>query len=555
MTYTEIKEKGEKKYYYRVKSVRHGKKIDKQRVYLGGNLTSQELKKKETDADNQLNGIQKSIIIKQTPNSKKQGKGRKITFEFDKNKDFSNWYTEIIQKAELADLRSHVKGFIVFQPWSVLAMEKMYNYMEKTLQRKGHKPYWFPTLIPESNLKKESSHIKGFTPDVFWVTHGGERKFEERYALRPTSETLFYQMFSQWIRSYKDLPLKAYQRANVFRHETKATRPFLRSREFHWIEAHCAHETEEDAMKQVHEDMETTKEVLHDIFGLPFIFFERPAWDKFPGAHRTFAADVLNPDGKIVQQPSTHLISQEFSKAFDVKFTDKNEKEKLAWITCYGPAISRIFASIISVHGDNKGLKFPWKIAPVQVIIIPIGEDKQIIKQSEKIKQILLENNISVEIDNSEKRLGEKFYFWEMKGVPLRIEIGKRELNQDQLTIYQRDTDEKQTIKIKDLLDHINKTAKEIDKNLTKQADKLFDNNIINAKSKKEIKEVIEAGKIARCGFCSIDKDGAKCAEIIEKEISGEVRGTKLGEKNKEFEKCPVCNKKAKHTVYISKAY
>tara|TARA_Y100000034_G_scaffold134278_1_gene202253 strand:- start:1937 stop:3613 length:1677 start_codon:yes stop_codon:yes gene_type:complete len=558
MTYTEIKQKGEKTYYYRAKSKRKGKKVEKQRIYLGVNLKKQELTKKEQDADKKLSGIQEKSEIKQTSKPKqnkvkKQDK-EKITFSIDKNTNFSEWYTDIVKKAELGDLRINIKGFLVFQPWSVLAMEKMYEYLEKTLQRKGHKPYWFPTLIPESNLTKESTHIKGFTPEVFWVTHGGNKEFEEKYALRPTSETLFYQMFSQWIRSYKDLPLKAYQRANVFRYETKSTRPFLRSREFYWIEAHCAHETEEDALKQVHEDMETTQEVLHDIFGLPFIFFERPAWDKFPGAHRTFAADVLNPDGKIVQQPSTHMISQEFSKAFNVKFTDRNEKEKLAWITCYGPAVSRIFASIISVHGDNKGLKFPWKIAPIQVIVVPIGEDNKIKEQSEKIKQELTEKNISTEIDNSEKRLGEKFYFWEMKGVPLRIELGKRELEKNELTIYRRDADKKETIKISDLLQYIEKTSKEIDKNLIKQADKLFDNKIVNAKTKEEIKKVIEAGKIARCGFCSVDKQGAKCAEIIEKDISGEVRGTKLGEKNTE-KKCIICNKKADHTVYISKAY
>jgi prolyl-tRNA synthetase len=555
MTYTEIKEKGEKKYYYRVKSIRKGKKVDKQRIYLGANLKKQEINEKETQADKKLLNINIQEPIKEKPKINKEKKTTKTTFQIDKNKNFSNWYTNIIQKAELADIRNNIKGLIVFQPWSVLAMEKMYDYLEKTLQKKGHKPYWFPTLIPESNLTKESAHIKGFTPNVFWVTHGGETKLEEKYALRPTSETLFYQMFSQWIRSYKNLPFKAYQRANVFRYETKATRPFLRSREFHWIESHCAHETEEDAMKQVHEDMETTQEVLHDIFGLPFIFFERPAWDKFPGAHRTFAADVLNPGGKIVQQPSTHIISQEFAKAFDVKFTDKNEKEKFAWITCYGPAISRIFASIIAVHGDNKGLRFPWKIAPVQVIIIPIGDSKEIKEQTEKIKQQLLENNISTQIDNSEKRLGEKFYFWEMKGIPLRIELGKRELSQKELTIYRRDNEKKQTIKIKDLKNYIQEISKKIDENLTKQADKLFDNNIINAKSKKEIKEIIEAGKIARCGFCSVDKNGEKCAEVIEKEFNGEVRGTRLGEKNKEFPKCPICNKKANHTVYISKAY
>src|SRR3989344_3019993 len=284
----------------------------------------------------------------------------KATFNISKYKNFSEWYTEILKKAEIVDIRYNIKGFLVHQPWSVLAVEKMYRQIEKALQKKGHLPYFFPTLIPESNLKKEASHISKFTPEVFWVTHGGNTKFEERLALRPTSETAFYQMFSLWIRSYKDLPFKTYQRAQVFRHDTKATRPLLRDREFYWIESHCAHATEKDAINQVREDMETTKEVLHDIFGLPFIFFERPIWDKFPGASRTFAADVLNPDGKLIQQPSTHLISDSFSKAFNVKFKDKDGKEKYSFMTCYGPAISRIFASVVINHGDDKGLKFPW---------------------------------------------------------------------------------------------------------------------------------------------------------------------------------------------------
>ena len=566
MPYTEIKEKGNKKYYNRAKSVRKGEKVEKQRLYLGGNLKKQELHEKEQEADKKLlspkesSEKDKSSSPKEHEDSKKEIENKeKVTFNIDKNKDFSNWYTDIVQKAELADLRSNVKGFLVFQPWSVLSMEKMYKYLEQVLQKKGHKPYWFPTLIPEKNFKIESSHVEGFNPEVFWVTEAGDTKLEERLALRPTSETVFYQMFSIWIRSYKDLPFKTYQRANVFRYETKATRPFLRSREFHWIEAHCAHATEEDAMKQVHEDMETTKEVLHDIFCLPFLFFERPSWDRFPGAQKTFAADVLNPDGKVVQQPSTHLLKQDFAKGFNVKFKDKDEKEKYCWITCYGPAISRIFASIISVHGDNKGLKFPWKIAPLQVVIIPIGKDNKITEEADKIKKQLEDNEISVEIDDSEKRLGEKFYFWEMKGVPLRIELGKRELDKNEIIIYRRDTDKKESIKIKDLIEYIKKASIEIDQNLTKQADKLFDNNLIDVKTKEEIKEIIESGKIARCGFCSVEKDGEKCAEVIEKETGATVRGTRLDEKRDEkkadISKCIICGKKANHIVYVARQY
>jgi prolyl-tRNA synthetase len=481
----------------------------------------------------------------------------KTIFNIDKKKDFSEWYNEIVQKAELGDLRYNVKGFVVFQPWSVLSMEKMYKHLEKVLQRKGHKPYWFPTLIPEKNFKIESSHVEGFTPEVFWVTsHGNDEKFEEKLALRPTSETAFYQMFSLWIRSYKDLPFKTYQRAQVFRYETKATRPFLRSREFHWVECHCAHATEEDAMKQVYEDMETTKEVLHDIYGLPFIFFERPSWDKFHGAKRTFAADVLNPDGRVVQQPSTHLLKQSFSKGFNVKFKDKDEKEKFSWLTCYGPAISRIFASIISVHGDDKGLRFPWKIAPVQIIIIPIGEENEIIKKAEEIKNKLTDRNISVEIDNSEKTIGEKFYYWEMKGVPLRIELGNKEIKAKELTIFRRDNNSKEKIKEKDLPRYLEKTSIDIDKNLIKQADELFKDNIINVKTKKELKETTEKNKIARCGFCSVETEGIKCAETVEKEILAQVRGTKLNERlEKKHDKCIICEKPANNIVYIAKQY
>jgi prolyl-tRNA synthetase len=482
------------------------------------------------------------------------GKEKQI-FNYSKEKDFSNWFTEIIKTAELADIRYNVKGFLVFQPWSVLAMEKMYHYLEKELQRKNHQPYFFPTVIPEENFQLEGEHVEGFTPEVFWITHGGKNKLSEKLALRPTSETAFYQMFSLWIRSYKDLPFKTYQRANVFRYETKATRPFLRSREFHWIEAHVAHQDLQSAESQVKEDMETTEKVLHNIFGLPFIFFERPEWDKFPGAYRTFAADVINPNGKVVQQPSTHILTQDFAKAFNVKFLDKNEKEKLAYITCYGPAVSRIFASVIITHGDDKGLVFPWKIAPKQIVIVPISKDKNLIKKSQELKEELEKENLDVIIDlDEEKRPGEKFYFWEMKGVPLRIELGKKELENKELTIYRRDLDKKEKIKERDLENYINKTSKDYDKNLIKKADSLFKNKIQNIGNKKDLKTAMESGQIARCNFCSRTKKSLDCAEIVEKEFGATVRGTKLEKENPKG-KCVICGKKANEIVYISKQY
>lgn len=371
--------------------------------------------------------------------------------------------------------------------------------------------------------------------------------------MRPTSETVIYQMFNLWIKSWRDLPFKMYQRANVFRYETKATRPFLRSREFHWIEAHCAHASEEDAMKQVHEDMETTEEVLHKVFGLPFIFFERPAWDKFAGAKRTFAADVLNPDGRVVQQPSTHLLQQDFSKAFGVKFFDKDEKEKYAWITCYGPAVSRIFASVIIVHGDDKGLRFPWKIAPTQIMIVPIKDDESLIKKAKELKE-KLPPFASVDIDLSEKSAGEKFNLWEMKGVPLRIDLGFKDLENKSLTIFRRDINQKEQIKEVDFFKKLDKLILEYDKNLFSQADSIFENRVSDVSNLDDLKKAIESGHIGRCNFCSVDKEGTSCAEIVEKETGATVRGTKLV-KEKASGKCIVCEGEAKEVVYVARQY
>ena len=470
-----------------------------------------------------------------------------------KGENFSEWYTEVVQKAELADLRYNVKGFLVFQPWSVLAMEKMYGFLEDALKKKGHNPYFFPTVIPESNFMKESKHVKGFTPEVFWVTQGGNRKFNERLALRPTSETGFYQMFNLWIRSYRDLPFKTYQRANVFRYETKATRPFLRSREFHWIETHCAFSSEKEAEEQVLEDMETTKEVMHDIFGLPFMFFERPEWDKFPGAERTFAADVLNPDGRVVQQPSTHMIKRDFAEAFDVKFKDKDGNEKYVYLTCYGPAISRIFASVVIVHGDDKGLRFPWEIAPKHVAIVPIDNSPKLLKKAKELEKTI-GDFADVVIDTTDRSPGEKFNHWEMKGVCVRIDLGKKELKEKKLSVFRRDLNKKESISEKDLMSYLEKVKKESGKNLMKEADGLFKNRIKDVSSVEEMKKVISEGNIARCGFCDVSKKGEKCAEIVEKDVGAKVRGTTL-KKEKVSGKCAVCGKNAEHIVYIARDY
>ncbi|MEK6972658.1 MAG: proline--tRNA ligase [archaeon] len=491
--------------------------------------------------------------------AKNEGKdSEKVTFNIDKDKNFSDWFTDIIKTAELADIRYNVKGFLVFQPWSVLAMEAMYDLFEKELQKKGHKPYWYPSLIPESNFMLEKEHVEGFAPEVFWVTeHGNGEKFEEKLALRPTSETAFYQMFALWIRSYRDLPFKTYQRAQVWRYETKATRPFLRSREFYWIETHNAFSSLEESKNQVKEDMETTETILHEKLGVPYIFFERPAWDKFAGAVSTFGADTLTPDGRTLQLPSTHILGQNFSKPFNVLFKDKDGNEKLAYLNCYGPCISRIFAGVIATHGDASGLIFPFEIAPVQIAIIPIAAEKDpaVLKMANKLKDELFEKGYRVEIDASDRTMGEKFYYWEMKGVPLRIEIGPKELKENHIVIFRRDTKKKEVLNPADLIEHIERAKKEIINNLREKADARFKEKIKSAKDIEELKKYLEERNLVKVNFCSLEKDGEECATVIEKNMMARIRGKRADIQEKASGNCIVCGKKATVVAYAAKEY
>ncbi len=473
-------------------------------------------------------------------------------------KRFSEWFSEIIAKAELADMRHNVKGFLVHRPWSVMTMERMYYHYEKELKRTGHLPVWFPALIPESNFKKEAEHVEGFIPEVFWVTHAGDKKLEEKLAMRPTSETAMYNMYSVWIRSWRDLPLKLYQKCQVWRYETKATRPFIRGREFYWIEAHDVFATLGEAEEQVREDMEMTENVMHKIFGIPFIFMKRPEWDKFPGAVYTYAADSLMPDGRIIQQPSTHLLGQNFAKAFNIKFTDHDKKEKYGWQTCHGPCIWRMLASVIALHGDDKGLKFPWEIAPLQVVIVPINyhKDKAVLKYCEKVKNMINEADITCKIDLREYTPGWKFNDWEMRGVPIRLEIGPNEAKEETATLVRRDSSEKKKIGLKSLIKDIEKEGMLLSQKLRKGADTFFKNNIHEAKTMEQLKKTLSLGGFSRVPFCSTGVEGIPCAEKIKEELHGDIRGERADKEEKpKGEKCVVCGKKANHYVYIGKQY
>jgi len=473
-----------------------------------------------------------------------------------KENNFSEWYSQIIEKAEIVDLRLGIKGFVIRRPWGAMLIENMFQLYEKELQKKAHLPVIMPSVIPESNLKKESSHIQGFTPEVFWLETG---KGEERLALRPTSETVFTPMFALWIRSHRDLPMKLYQKGSVFRCDTKATRPLIRDREFQWIECHDAFATKQDAEKQVQEDIDTTEKVMHQKFGIPFLPMKRPEWDKFAGAEYTIGSDVFMPDGKLIQQPSTHLMGQKFSKAFNATFKDENGKENYLYTTAYGPAMSRILVSVISTHGDDKGLILPYCISPLKVVIVPIYDTKnksKVLKFCKEVNSKLISIEISSIVDDSEKRPGEKFHEWELKGVPFRLEIGEKEIKGKTLTIFTRDVEKKEKLPEKSLV-KIKELGEKYDERIRKKANKTMEGKILNCKTKEEIKKALNSGKIARVNWCSVHNDGEKCAEFAEKELGAEVRGTlatkkEMPEKNA---KCIICNRQASEMVYIGKSY
>ena len=465
-----------------------------------------------------------------------------------KTEDFNEWYNEIVELADLCDKRYPIKGMNVWRPYGWKLMSFVDQLIREEMIKTNHQEVYFPLLIPESSFKKEEEHIEGFGSEVYWVTHAGLNKLEERWLLRPTSETAMYPLFSLWIRSHADLPLKTYQIVNTFRYETKQTRAFIRVREIHFFEAHTCHTSFEDAEKQIEEDKQIAKR-LFDKLCLPFIFGRRPEWDKFAGAHYTISLDVLMPSGRTLQLGSIHQYRDNFAKPYNIKYETEDGKHEYCHQTTYGMS-ERILGALIGIHGDNKGLVMPPAVAPIQVVIIPIifkGKEKQVIDVCEKLNEKLTERNIRSHVDKRDITPGNKYYDWELKGVPLRVEIGPKDVEKKQITLVRRDTGEKTFVKNEESVDKILETLDMVSESLFKNAKKLLDENMHRVKTIEEAKKLKGIIELPWCG----NKD---CALEIENILEGNTLGEPI-ENNRTEEKCPICGSPGVSWMRFAKTY
>jgi len=468
--------------------------------------------------------------------------------------EFSEWFHNILEEAEIIDTRYPVKGMHVWLPQGFKIRKHTLNILKAILDE-DHEEVLFPLLIPEDELAKEAIHVKGFEEEVYWVTHGGLTELNEKLALRPTSETAMYPMFSLWVRNHSDLPMKYYQVVNTFRYETKHTRPLIRVREITTFkEAHTVHATAEETEQQVKDAVKIYKKFF-DMLGIPYTVSKRPEWDKFPGALYTVAFDTIMPDGKTLQIGTVHNLGQTFAKTFDITYETATGEHEYVYQTCYGLS-DRVIASVIGIHGDKSGLCMPPDIAPYQVVIVPIIFKKggeEVLEFCRNLEQKLKsEANIRVYFDDRDIRAGKKYYEWEMRGVPLRIEIGPRDIQNKKLVTYRRDTQEKKIIDYNPLAisETIFETLGEISLNMKDTAWETFKQSIRSVDSiEKAEDEMDKANGIITFNWCG-DED---CGKDIEEKVKVAILGVQ--ESDNENSTCINCDKPSKHITLIAKTY
>lgn len=478
---------------------------------------------------------------------------KEIGITVKKNENFSEWYTQIVLKAQLADY-APVKGLIVLRPYGYSIWESLKSSLDQKLKATGHENGFLPVLIPESLLSKESDHFAGFTPEVFWVTHSGETEIGDKLALRPTSEALAYSMYSKWIKSWRDLPLKINFWNTALRAEIKATKPFLRTSEFLWQEGHTVHATKEEAEAEVMTILEMYKKTVEEELAIPVITGKKSEKEKFVGAVYTTTMEAIMPDGKALQMGTSHFLGQNFSKPFDVKFLDKQNVETFAWQTSWGVSW-RLIGALIMIHGDDKGLVLPPRVAPIQVVIVPIyysPEDMELVlNKASEIKQILTKHNLRIHMDvRDEVTPGYKFHDWEMKGVPLRVEIGPKDIAKGKMVLVRRDNLKKSDLTFENTESGILAMLDEIQKNLFENAKNLLKEKTREITDFDEFKTEMEKGAFLNSPWCG----QTKCEEVIKESTGADIRVIPFDAKTQDS-KCIVCKNQTKIHAIFARSY
>ncbi|MBU2214097.1 proline--tRNA ligase [Patescibacteria group bacterium] len=440
----------------------------------------------------------------------------------DQQKDFPQWYLDVIEQAELSE-NSEVRGCIVFKPYGYAIWERMQQDMDRRIKALGVDNVYFPLFIPESVMAKEASHVKGFAPECAVVTHGGGKELTEKLYVRPTSETIIYATFAKWIHSHRDLPLKVNQWANIVRWEMR-TRPFLRTLEFLWQEGHTAHATKEEADEMAQAALKMYSDFDREMLAMPVMSGLKPEHEKFAGALYTLSTEALAKDGKAIQAGTSHNLGQGFSEAYDVSFLDEDGKSQRPWMTSWGVS-TRLIGTLIVVHGDEKGLRIPPTLAPIQVVIIPIykseAEKGKVLKACEDLQKSLKSVRVKLD-DRDEKSPGFKFNEWEVKGVPLRIEIGPKDMEKKQVVVVRRDTGEKESMKMTDCsAKSVNALLDQVQQGLYDQAQKFMEDNTHTVDSVEKMAKIIEK----EGGFVWAPWDGElKSAEKIQTKTKATIR-------------------------------
>lgn len=470
-----------------------------------------------------------------------------------KSEDFSEWYAQVVLKAGLADY-APIKGFIVLRPYGYAIWESIRDILDRRFKETGHQNGFLPVLIPEGLLSKEEEHFAGFTPEVFWVTKAGNNDLGERLALRPTSETIAYSIFAKWISSYRDLPLKINFWNTALRAEIKATKPFIRTSEFLWQEGHTVHATEEEAEREVMMILDIYKDLIENYLAVPVITGFKSDREKFVGAKYTTTLESLMADGKALQMGTSHHLAQNFSKPFEIKYLGKDTKEHFAWQTSWGVSW-RLIGAMIMVHGDDKGLVLPPKVAPIQVVIVPIHKDKdaQIVKEkASEIQSELRSVGIRAHLDaRDEYTSGWKFNEWEMKGVPLRINIGAREIQDGRVEYVRRDNKEKRLGDRAKLVESVKMLLESIQSNLFSRAKEFLKQNISRPTEYPEFKSIIEGkGGFVLAGWCEREE----CEQKIKDDTGADIRVLPFDQSEKP-DRCIYCGRESKKAAIFARAY